>query len=326
MESTDNQYRRKMILAFGLVYLFWGSTYLGIRIAVVEIPPLLMAAVRFAVAGPVMLLWCAHGGRRLAINWSEGIRLAVLGVLMLSVGNVVVAWAEQWVPSGLAALMISITPMWFLILQTWVFPGKHRVSGRALAGLGLGVCGIVVLLWPELRHTNSIGRPELLGSLSLLGSSFIWALGSILSKRWKPRVDPLTAAGYQMTFSGLVNLLLATALGEWTHATWSWRGTGAVLYLMVFGSWVAFSAYVWLLSHVPITKVSTYAYVNPVVAVILGWVVAGEQITGYILTGAVIVIVAVALVTGAELKPRVETAEAKESLAACETTCGSTAD
>jgi drug/metabolite transporter (DMT)-like permease len=322
MESSEKQYRRKMFLAFGLLYFLWGSTYLGIRIAVVEIPPALMAGVRFFIAGPLMLLWCARSGRRLAVTLHDGVRLAVVGVLLLSVGNVVVNWAEQWVPSGLAALIISITPMWFLILETWIFPGEHRVSPRALAGLGLGACGIVVLLWPELRHTNSMGRPELIGSLSLLGSSFAWALGSVLAKRWKPQADPLVATGYQMTFAGAVNLLMATAMGEWAHATWSWRGISALLYLLVFGSWVAFSAYVWLLHHVPITKVSTYAYVNPVVAVILGWALAGEQVTGYILAGAAIVVVAVALVTGAKLKTRTKKTEEQQSLAAC----GSTAD
>jgi drug/metabolite transporter (DMT)-like permease len=212
--------------------------------------------------------------------------------------------------------------MWFLILETWIFPSKYRVPPRALVGLALGVVGIVVLLWPELRHTSSIGRRELFGCLSLLGSSFTWALGSVLAKRWKLKVDPFTASGYEMLFAGIINVLCATILGEWAHAIWSRRGMGAVIYLVIFGSWVGFSAFIWLLSHVSITKVSTYAYVNPVVAVILGWLIVHEQITGYILAGAVIIVVAVALVTGAVLKPRGEPANEKE----CLTTCGSTAD
>jgi drug/metabolite transporter (DMT)-like permease len=322
MSSADAQHRRNVILAFGLLYFFWGSTYLGIRIAVADIPPVLMAGARFLIAGPLMLLWCALRGRRMTISLSEGIRLLVVGFLLLSVANVIVGWAEQWVPSGLAALIVSGTPMWFLILETWVFPGEYRVPPRALAGLALGVIGIVVLLWPELRHTSSIGRRELFGSLSLLGSSFTWALGSVLAKRWKLKVDPFTASGYEMLFAGIINVLFATALGDWARATWSWRGMGAVTYLVIFGSWVGFSAFIWLLSHVSITKVSTYAYVNPVVAVILGWLIVHEQITGYILTGAVIIVVAVALVTGAQLKARVEPADEKE----CLTTCGSTAD
>jgi drug/metabolite transporter (DMT)-like permease len=318
MVSTDAQHRRNVILAFALLYFFWGSTYLGIRIAVRDIPPVLMAGVRFLIAGPVMLLWCRLRGRRMAISLREGLRLAVVGFLLLSVANVIVNWAEQWVPSGLAALIVSGTPMWFLILETWVFPGEYRVPRRALAGLALGVIGIVVLLWPELRHTSNIGRRELFGSLSLLGSSFTWALGSVLAKRWKLNVDPFTASGYQMFFAGAINLLFATVLGEWGHAIWSRHGVGAVVYLVIFGSWVGFSAFIWLLSHAPITKVSTYAYVNPVVAVILGWLIVHEQITGYILTGAVIIVVAVALVTGAELKPRREGLAQPEPLATCE--------
>jgi drug/metabolite transporter (DMT)-like permease len=288
------------------VYLFWGSTYLGIRIAVEQIPPLLMTGTRFLVAGPLMLLWCRFRHRAVAVKRREAFRLAVIGLLLLSVSNVVLAWAEQWVPTGLAALIVSATPLWFLILETWVLPGEHCVSGRAVAGLALGALGMVVLLWPELRNTNSIGRHELFGSFSLLGGSFAWALGSVLAKRWKLGVDPFTAAGYQMTIAGACNLLAGSIAGQWAQATWSWRGLGAVIYLVIFGSWVGYSAYIWLLSHVSTTKVSTYAYVNPVVAVFLGWLVLHEQVTGYILAGAVITVFAVFLVSGAELKTRLD--------------------
>ncbi|MFB3815598.1 MAG: EamA family transporter [Terriglobales bacterium] len=293
-----------MILAFALVYVFWGSTYLGIRIAVNDVPPALMAGTRFLIAGPLMLAWCAWRGRRIRMTAGEAVRLAVIGILLLSVANVILAWAEQWVPTGLAALIISITPMWFLVLETWVLPGEHRVSPRAVAGLALGAAGIILLIWPELRHTSGIGRRELLGCLSLIGGSFSWALGSVFSKRWKLSVDPFTATGYQMLFAGSVNVLVGTVAGDWTHANWSVRGVSAIIYLVIFGSWVGFSAYIWLLAHVPTTKVSTYAYVNPVVAVFLGWLVLNEQITGFILAGTVIIVVAVALVTGAKLHTR----------------------
>ncbi len=304
MTTAQRQHRWNVILAFALVYVFWGSTYLGIRIAVEQIPPMLMAGTRFLIAGPLMLLYCALTGRRIAVKGHEAARLAVIGILLLSVANVILAWAEQWVPTGLAALIISVTPLWFLILETWVFPGEHRVSSRALVGLALGAAGIVVLLWPELRHTSGIGRRELIGSVSLIGGSFAWALGSVLSNRWKLEVDAFTATGYEMMFAGATNVLIGTIFGEWAHATWSARGLGAVIYLVIFGSWVGFSAYVWLLKHVPTPKVATYAYVNPVVAVFLGWLVLHEQITGYILAGTVIIVIAVSLVTGAKLHTR----------------------
>jgi drug/metabolite transporter (DMT)-like permease len=230
--------------------------------------------------------------------------LAVLGIVMLSFSNAVLAWSEQWVPTGLAALIVAVTPIWFLILETFVFPSKYKASPRALAGLGLGIVGMFVLLWPQLRHTGGLGRLQLLGSISLLFSSLSWAFGSVLAKRWSVNADPFVASGWEMTFAGLTNLLLSTGFGGWAHATWSWRSVGGVVYLVIFGSWVGFSAYVWLLKHVPTAKIATYAYVNPVVAVFLGWLVLHEKITGYIMAGSVVIIAAVALVSGAKLVSR----------------------
>jgi drug/metabolite transporter (DMT)-like permease len=251
-----------------------------------------------------MLLWCALNGRHIALIPGQVWRLAVVGILLLSISNGVLSWAEQWVPSGLAALIVAIMPMWFLMLETWVFPSGYRITVRALAGLILGVAGIVVLLWPELRHTTNLGRREFFGCLSLLGGSFAWAYGSMMSKRWDLPVDPMTAASYQMLFAGIINLAAGLLLGEWSHALWSWRSTSAVFYLVIFGSWVGFSSYIWLLGRVPTAKVATYAYVNPMVAVFLGWLVLHERITGYILAGSAIIVAAVAMVTGAKLKTR----------------------
>ena len=310
--------RWKVILAFGLVYVFWGSTYLGIRIGIEHIPPLLMAGTRFAIAGPLMLLFCALRGRKIAIDWGEALRLAGIGIMMLSGSNTILSWAEQWVPSGLASLIVAVTPLWFLVLDSWVFSGEHRVSRRALLGLGLGVGGMFILLWPQLRHTGEIGHNELFGSIALIFGSLSWALGSVLSKRWKIKIDVFAAAGWEMAFAGAINVVLAVILGQPQRAIWSVRGVGAILYLVVFGSWVGFTAYVYILEHAPTPKVATYAYVNPVVAVFLGWIVLHEQITGYILAGTLIIICAVALVTGAELKKR--GAEEVASLPAVEST------
>ena len=146
-----------------------------------------------------------------------------------------------------------------LILETWVFRSTDRVSAAGIAGLVLGFAGLAVLLWPQLMSTTTFGKRELFGSLSLLGGSFCWSVGSSLSKRWRKGIDPFSASAWQMLFSGATNLLLALVLGEYAHALWTWRGVAAVAYLIVFGSWVGFSAFIWLIQNVPMSKVATYA-------------------------------------------------------------------
>jgi drug/metabolite transporter (DMT)-like permease len=314
----------KVVLAFALVYVFWGSTYLGIQEAVGKagepgVPPMLMAATRFTIAGVLMLAFLALRGRNIRMSRRDFVQQGIIGVLLLSIANVVLAWAEQWVPTGLAALLVSITPLWFLVLETWVLPGEHRFSGRTLAGLSLGIVGIVILIWPELRHSSGIGKKELFASLILPVGSLSWATGSVLSKRWKTAVDPFVASGWQMAIAGMVNIIVALALGDHHHATYSLHRWAAIIYLVIFGSWVGFTAYIWLLKHVPTPKVTTYAYVNPVVAVFLGWLILHEQITGYILAGTVIVVGSVALVTGAaNVKRETETTESSNELVKCE--------
>jgi drug/metabolite transporter (DMT)-like permease len=298
-------HRYKVVLAFVLVYIFWGSTYLGIQEAVGKageagVPPMLMAATRFTIAGVLMLAFLALRGRNIIMTRRDFVQQGIIGVLLLSIANVVLAWAEQWVPTGLAALLVSITPLWFFVLETWVLPGEHRFSGRTLAGLMLGIVGIVILIWPELRQTGGIAGKELFASLMLPLGSLCWALGSVFSKRWKTTADPFVACGWQMAIAGIVDLVVAFAVGDQHHAVYSLQRWAAIIYLVIFGSWVGFTAYIWLLKHVPTPKVTTYAYVNPVVAVFLGWLILNETITGYILAGTVIVVASVALVTGAQ--------------------------
>ncbi len=319
MTTAERQHRWRVALAFGLVDLFWGSTYLAIRIGVEHIPPALMTGARFAVAGPLMLVACRLRGRNIGVRWGELGRLAVIGMLLLTGGNLILAWAEQYVPSGLAALISAGMPMWVAVLGAWMLKGE-RLRGRGYLGLGLGIAGLVVLLWPDLRASGALGRQELLGSLALVAGSFCWALGSVLPRRWQLKVDTFVAAGWEMSVAGAVNLALALPAGDFGSVVWTRRGVSAIAYLVVFGSWVGFSAFIWLLLHVPANKVSSHAYVNPVVADFLGWLILSEAVTGYILAGTVIVIVSVALVTsskvqaGAERKPLAEL----EEVTACE--------
>lgn len=315
--SQTPHHRLRVVLAFTLLYIFWGSTYLGIRIGVEQLPPLVMTGTRFSIAGALMLLYCALTGRGVRLTWAQALRLFVIGILLLTCGNTILAWAELSVPTGLAALIVAITPLWMLILETWVFRSSDRISVAGLVGLVLGFGGLAILLWPQLMSTSSIGKRELMGSLSLVGGSLCWSLGSSFSKRWQTGIDPFSASAWEMVFSGVANLLLAAVLGDYSHSVWTWRGVGAVAYLIVFGSWIGFSAFIWLIQNVPMSKVATYAYVNPMIAVFLGWLVLHERIDGYILAGSAIVVIAVSLVTRSEVKPK-QAARESEPVSAVE--------
>ncbi|HEY1656933.1 MAG TPA: EamA family transporter [Candidatus Sulfotelmatobacter sp.] len=301
MPKTLTPSRFAVILAFGLVYLLWGSTYLAIDIAVQSIPPALMCGVRFLIAGVVMLAVCALTGRTIWYSPRQLALAAIVGILLLMGGNLTLSWAELSVPTGLAALIISVTPLWFLVLDSLLL-GHHRISGRGKLGLALGIVGLFVLFWPELHSTNVLGRREFWSALSLLGGSFSWALGSVLSKRWQSGMDGFSATGWQVTAAGIANLLFALVAGDLSHVTWTTRSVGAVLYLIVCGSWIGYTAYIWLLAHVPTSKVSTYAYVNPVVAVFLGWFILNEKVDRFILLGSAIVVLSVILVTSAKVE------------------------
>jgi drug/metabolite transporter (DMT)-like permease len=319
--ADSRQHGFRVIFAFALVYVFWGSTYLGIGIAVEHLPALLMTGTRFLTAGVLMLAWCALTGRRIRVSPIEALRLGVIGALLLSIANPILARAEVVVPTGLAALIVSMTPLWFLLIDTWFFRGDH-LSRRGIVGLFLGIAGIVVLLWPKLREmsSNPLDRRVLLAALTLPLASFAWALGSALSKRWQEGIDAFAATGWQMAIAGALNLTLAFALREPAQAHWTASGIAAIVYLIIFGSWVGYSAYIWLLQNVPMPKVATYAYVNPVVAVFLGWVVLHETVDRYILTGSAVIVAAVALVTSAKVKTKTGTEVAVGELPAVEGT------
>jgi len=292
-----------VFLAFGLVYLFWGSTYLAIDIAVQTIPPALMCGLRFSVAGVIMLAVCALTGHRILYSPRQIALASVVGLLLLMGGNLTLSYAELTVSSGLSALIIAITPLWFLVLDSLLL-GDHHISRRGKAGLALGIAGLFVLVWPELQ-AGSLGRKEFWASISLIAGSFSWALGSVLSKRWQSGMDVFGATGWQVTAAGVGNFIFALLNGDFSHVTWAPRSLAAVGYLVVCGSWIGYTAYIWLLEHVPTSKVSTYAYVNPVVAVFLGWLILHERVDRFILAGSAIVVLSVVLVTSAKVKEKV---------------------
>ncbi len=306
--------RWKIVVAFALVYVFWGSTYLGIRIAVEQIPPAVMCAARFLIAGVVMLAYCALTGRRILFSMRQLGRLASVGILLLMGGNLTLSYAELIVPSGMAALLIAVSPLWFLAIDSLLL-GDHHISRRGKIGIVIGIAGVVVLIWPDLLHPQSLGHRELWWMLAIQLGSLSWAFGSVLSKKWQTAAsDPFSATAWQVTFAGIGNLIFALLVEKPSSITWTYRGVGAILYLVVCGSWIGYTAYIWLLQHVPTSKVSTYAYVNPVVAMFLGWLVLHERIDRYIAIGSAIIIASVVLVTSAKVSKRT----AEEELPAVE--------
>jgi len=300
----SEQHRWRVLVAFGLVYVFWGSTYLGIGVAVKYVPPYVMTGTRFVIAGLAMLAYCTASGRKIAVSGMQLLKLAVIGCLLLTLANTLLAWAEETLPTGLSALIVAITPLWFLVVDSFVMRGD-RVSHRGYLGLMLGIVGIVVLLWPKLRSVNALERQQFHAALVLMFGSLCWSFGSALSKRWQTGIDPFSASGWEMVIAGTANLIIAGVLGEYPHAHWTRQAMAAVGYLIIFGSWVGFSAYIWLLQHVSMSKVATYAYVNPIVALFLGWIFLHEQIDIYLAAGTTIVVLSVALVTGAKVSKRV---------------------
>src|SRR5580658_433193 len=316
MSTAASASQWKVIVAFGLVYVFWGSTYLGIGIAVEHIPPGVVCAVRFLVAGATMLAYCALTGLRIRFSLRQLGHLAAVGILLLMGGNLTLSYAEQIVPTGLAALLISVTPLWFLVLDSLLL-GDHSISRRGMIGLAIGIAGVVVLIWPDRRNSSALGHRELWWSLGLQLGSFSWAFGSVLSKKWQTAAeDPFSAIAWQVFFAGIANLIFALVIEKPSTATWTFRGVAAILYLVVCGSFIGYTAYIWLLQHVPTSKVSTYAYVNPVVALFLGWLVLHERIDRYIAMGSAIIIASVILVTSAMVSTR---SSAKEEIPAVET-------
>ena len=301
MTEAQRKFRLQVITAFALVYVLWGSTYLAIGIAVQHVPPPMMGGSRFVVAGASMLLWRKLTGNSIGVTWSEFARLTVLGVLLLVTSNVVLGWAEQMIPTGLTALLIAIIPLWFLLLERLSHKGE-RFSSRAVVGIVLGLIGVAILMWPKLRVGLALGHREIFGMTLAICASVSWATGSILSKRWHVGVDPYGASGWEMLIAGVVNLLVGGVLGEWSRTHWDRAAVLAIIYLIIAGSWIGFTAYVWLLKNVPTSKVATYAYVNPIVAVFLGWLVLHEKMDGWMFAGSVVIILSVVLVTGAKPK------------------------
>jgi drug/metabolite transporter (DMT)-like permease len=281
-----------------IVYLVWGSTYLAIALMVETMPPLLAAGTRFVAVGLIVLpiLAVRRGAHVLRPTRAELLSAAFVG-LMLPGANAVISVAEQHVASGLAALLVASIPLWVILLRKLA---GDRISGRSLAAVLLGFVGVALVVRPQ-------GGASIAGPLACIGAALMWALGSFASPRISLPRDPLVSTGWQSLLGGLVVLasgLIAGEAGDVHPDHWSARSLLGLAYLITFGSLLAFTAYAWLLQNAPISKVSTYAYVNPVVAIVLGWLINDESISVTTLVGAGIIIASVALVVRVESRRR----------------------
>jgi drug/metabolite transporter (DMT)-like permease len=289
----------KVWSALWIVYLIWGSTYLAIRVMVETVPPLLGSGVRFSLAGAVMLGVLSL--RRSVRPTRAQLLSALLIGLLLPGANAVVTVAEQEVPSSVAALLIASVPLWVILMRRG---SGERVSRAGIGAVLVGFAGVALLVRPGEQS----GDATVLGLAAVVFAAVMWASGSFASPRLKLPRDPLVSTGWQMLLGGLVIVAVGLALGEASEVdpqAFSTRSVLALGYLIVFGSWVAFTAYAWLLQNAPISKVSTYAYVNPVVAIVLGFLILDEVVTPITVIGAAIIIVAVALVVRIENTRRV---------------------
>lgn len=267
-----------LVLAFSAVYVIWGSTYLAIRFAVETLPPFLMAGVRFSTAGLLLYGWCRFRGAD-APRPREWATTAVVGFFLLLLGNGGLSWAEQRVPSGIAALVVATVPIWMVVLAG-LHPDEERASRTEWAGVLAGLAGVGILAAPGEEILGS--GVDLVGGAVVLGASFFWAAGSVFNRFARLPRSPLLGTSMTMLTGGGLLVVAGVVLGEAARldpSAVSARSALALLYLIVFGSLVAFSAYTWLLKAARPSLVGTYAYVNPVIAVLLGWLLAGEEVT-----------------------------------------------
>ena len=291
--------------ALAVVYVVWGSTYLALAVAIETMPPLTALGTRFLAACTVLglALVVRRGPRALAVPWQEVRGAVVVGALLLGVGMGVLTLAEQHVPSGVAALIVAIMPLWVVILRA---VSGDRPPLVTWVGVAVGIAGVVVLVGPGSSGGGDAAAQRMFWSVAMLGSTACWAFGSFLQPKIRTPRDPLLMSFYEMLTGGIaltaVGLLRGERIADMAHATarswWGWA------YLVVVGSLIAYTAYVWLVGHAPLSLVSTYAYVNPVVAVLLGWWILGEPLTLSLLVGGAVVVVGVMLVVSAERMAR----------------------
>ena len=293
-EMTTARERRLGYLSWTAVCLIWGTTYLGIRICLESIPPALMGGLRWTIAGTLLAAYLVARGERLPPSSRWG-GIALMSFLLLGLGNGGVVFAEQWVPSGLAAVLVATAPFWMSSVEA-LLPGGERLDRATVAGLLIGFSGILVLVWPDLKMNTGADRPFLAGVIALQIASLGWALGSSYSKRHARNDHILGTTALQMLGGGLMMLAAGTVRGEWQYLHFTTRTTASLIYLSTLGAIGGFVAYTYALRHLSVSFVSLYAYINPVIAVALGVTLMGEPFDARMATAAALVFAGVAVV------------------------------
>lgn len=290
--------KTKIWIALLALYIVWGSTYLAIRFAVDTIPPFLQAGLRFLISGLILVIWRRAAGDEMP-SLKQWRSLAIVGTLLLLGGNGLVSFAEQRIASGVAALIIGTVPLWLVLIEA-IRPGGVRPSWRALIGLIVGFGGIYLLIGPS--ELTGKFQFDVLGTLTLITAAFLWSVGSIFSRSAELPKSALMTTGAEMLAGSIPIFIVSILFGEWksfSFAQVSVQSWLALLYLITFGSMVGFVAYIWLLQNAPVSLVATYAYVNPLVAVLLGSWFAQESLTGRTLVAAGIIIGSVVFINSA---------------------------
>ena len=289
------QQKLKTLLAFGAIYLIWGSTFLAIRYAVETIPPLMMIGIRSLTAGIILYLFSRFKSKE-KIKRENIFPLLILGTMFFLIGHGLLAWSQQYVPSGMAAVLVTIEPLWIIGIE-WFFLKDTRVKLRGILGLVLGFGGVIYLIASTTGSTTS--GNDFLGSALIVVGTLSWGGGAVYSRVANVPKSPILSSGMELIFGGMLVLIISFIIGEPSQFHLSQvtlKSFFGLLYLITFGSVIAFTAYVWLLGHTSVTRISTHTYVNPVIAVFLGWLFADEQVTTALLAATGIIIISVYLV------------------------------
>ena len=306
MEDTNHRPTWKTLLAFSIIYFVWGSTFLGIRVGVREVPPLILAAMRFSVAGLALFGWVLARGERTP-SLREWRSASILGMIIFLFDYGLLFWAEQRVPSGIAAVMLATIPV-FMALSEIIFLRTQRLTVRLALALLIGIGGVGVLM----SHSLNVGGAPIdkVGAMALIFASISWSIASVLARKLPLPDSKVMSSGAQMLAGGILLAIVAGALGEFRnfHPSAVSRGAWlALLYLIVAGSIIGFTAYVWLIHHESPTKVGTYAYVNPIVAVLVGYFLGGEALSTRTILGTLLVLISVVVITTTPAKKPAET-------------------
>jgi drug/metabolite transporter (DMT)-like permease len=282
----------KAIIAWLNVCVIWGTTYLVIRIGVGHLPPMLFAGIRWVIAGVIFIAFLKWRGKSLP-KANEIVHLAMVGLALLGFANGLVVWAEQWIPSGLTALLLTTVPFFMVGLES-LLPKGPKLNATILTGLVMGLAGVCLIFGEDIKYLSD--PDNLIGVFALLGAVFFWSLGSLYSKYVKVDVHPIMGASVQMLVAGIFLSVIAISIGELPRLSFEINGLLSLAYLIVFGSFVGYASYIYALAKLPLSLVSTFAYINPVIALFLGWIILDEKLNFQIAIAAAVIIAGVFIV------------------------------